>query len=303
MESKVYDVLIIGGGPAGLTAALYAVRAGLSALVLEGMAAGGQMALTAQIDNYPGFDDGIDGFTLGTKMQKGAKKFGAEFASGRVDGFELDGDIKRVTTKKGEYLGRTVILAMGAQHKHLGANGEDEFGGRGVSYCATCDGMLYRNKTVAVIGGGNTAAGDALLLSRICQKVYLIHRRDSLRADKIYVSQLEQTANVEILWNTTITQFYGDERLGGVKISTLGKERELPLDGAFVSVGMQPQTAALLGNVKLDESGYIIAGEDTKTNLKGVFAVGDIRTKQVRQVVTAAADGAVAIHFVEEYLR
>lgn len=301
---KIYDVVVIGGGPAGYTAALYATRAGLDTLVLEKFSAGGQMTETQSIDNYPGFDEGVDGFTLGMKMQAGAERFGAKTVQTEVLSCELSAQPKKIVTDSGEIFARAVIIATGAGHKHLGVADEEKLVGRGVGYCAACDGMLYRGKTVAVVGGGNSAAADALLLSKICAKVYLIHRRDTMRAEKVYHEPLMKAEGIEFLWNTEVSELIYDKRLSGVKIRNKqsGEESEISLDGLFISIGRSPVTAAFGGQVALDGSGYIIAGEDTKTNIEGVFAAGDVRTKALRQIVTAAADGAVAAHFAEEYI-
>ena len=301
---KIYDVVVIGGGPAGYTAALYATRAGLDTLVLEKFSAGGQMTETQSIDNYPGFDEGVDGFTLGMKMQAGAERFGAKTVQTEVLSCELSAQPKKIVTDSGEIFARAVIIATGAGHKHLGVADEEKLVGRGVGYCAACDGMLYRGKTVAVVGGGNSAAADALLLSKICAKVYLIHRRDTMRAEKVYHEPLMKAEGIEFLWNSEVTELIYDKRLSGVKIRNKqsGEESELSLDGLFISIGRSPVTAAFGGQIALDGSGYIIAGEDTKTNIEGVFAAGDVRTKALRQIVTAAADGAVAAHFAEEYI-
>ena len=301
---KIYDVVVIGGGPAGYTAALYATRAGLDTLVLEKFSAGGQMTETQSIDNYPGFDEGVDGFTLGMKMQAGAERFGAKTVQTEVLSCELGSQPKKIVTDSGEIFARTVIIATGAGHKHLGVADEEKLVGRGVGYCAACDGMLYRGKTVAVVGGGNSAAADALLLSKICAKVYLIHRRDTMRAEKVYHEPLMKAEGIEFLWNSEVSELIYDKRLSGVKIRNKqsGEESELSLDGLFISIGRSPVTAAFGGQIALDGSGYIIAGEDTKTSIEGVFAAGDVRTKALRQIVTAAADGAVAAHFAEEYI-
>lgn len=301
---KKYDVIVIGGGPAGYTAALYTSRAGLSTLVIEKLYAGGQMTETTQIDNYPGFYEGIDGFTLGMNMQLGAQRFGTEVRSAEVLSVELSGEEKKVETNEGSYLAKTVIIATGAGHKHLGIEKEAELVGRGVAYCASCDGMFYKGKTVAVVGGGNSAAADAMVLSRIAKKVYLIHRRDQLRATKVYHEPLKKAENIEFLWNNAVEEFLYDEKLSGVKLRNLqsGEESVLELDGLFVSVGRSPVTALFKGQLELDESGYIVADESTRTSLPGVFAVGDVRTKAVRQIITAASDGAVAAHYAEKYL-
>lgn len=303
----LYDVIIIGGGPGGYTAALYAARAGLDTLVLEKLSAGGQMALTTQIDNYPGFDETVDGFTLGEKMQKAAERFGAKTVIAEVDGVHLQGSEKAIHTNEGVFSAKTVILAMGANPKKLGLPDEKRWTGKGLHYCAACDGMFYKGKTVVVVGGGNSAAADALLLSRICKKVIVVHRREQLRATKAYHQPLMQAKNVEFQWNQTVKAVVSQDESGkmtGVRLEDVqtGEEKEVACDAVFVSVGRAPATQMLETQVVLDENGYIIADESTRTNLPGVFAVGDIRTKALRQIVTAAADGANAANAVEEYL-
>lgn len=301
---KIYDVLIVGGGPAGYTAALYTARAGLSTLVLEKLSPGGQMALTEQVDNYPGFPDGADGFALGQAMRQGAERFGAETRLAEALSLELSGEAKRVKTSDGAFWGRTVILAMGASPRELGLPGEQTLMGKGISYCATCDGMFYREKTVAVIGGGNTAATDALLLSRLCERVILVYRRDSLRADQVYQERLFQAENVEFRWNSRVTELLYDERITGIKLVDVhsGLETTLDCDGVFVCIGQDPASGLVRGSLPLNASGYIVAEESTKTEIPGVFAAGDVRTKAVRQIVTAVSDGAVAAHYAQEYL-
>ena len=302
--SRVYDTVIIGGGPAGYTAALYAARAGLDTIVVEKLSAGGQMALTHQIDNYPGFEDGIDGFTLGEKMQQSAERFGAVTELAEVYKASLSGKIKTLETSEGVFQGRTVVIATGASHRPLGVPGEETLIGKGVHYCAACDGAPYRGKTVAVVGGGNSAAADALTLSRIAKKVYLIHRRDSLRATKVYHAPLMNAPNVEFCWNSTVSALLHESRLTGLRLKNVltGEEHDFACDGVFISVGRAPATELFRSELALDKSGYIIADESTRTNLPGVFAVGDVRTKALRQVVTAVSDGAVAVHYAEEYL-
>ena len=297
-------MIIIGGGPAGYTAALYAARAGFDTLVLERLSAGGQMALTHQIDNYPGFEEGVDGFTLADKMKKQAERFGAKSKTAEVVRLDLTAEPKLIETASETFLGRTVVLATGANPRELGVEKESELVGRGVAYCAACDGMFYRGKTVIVVGGGNTAAADALLLSRIAEKVILVHRRDTLRATKIYHEPLMQAENVEFRWNSTVKELLHEAKITGVRLSDVntGEESTIACDGVFVSVGRKPATEFFGGQVELDGNGYVVAGEDTKTNIPGVFAVGDIRTKELRQIVTAVADGAVAVHEAEKYL-
>ena len=302
--AHVYDMIVVGGGPGGYTAALYAARAGLDTLVLEKLSAGGQMALTEVIDNYPGYEEGIDGFTLGEKMQQQAQRFGAKTGYAQVERADLTASPKVLHTSEGDFYARTVVLATGADPRQLGLENETALTGRGVAYCAACDGMRYKGKTVAVVGGGNSAAEDALLLSRIAEKVILIHRRDTLRATKVYQQPLMNAQNVEFRCNSTVTELLHDGKLTGVKLRDVntGEETVLPCDGLFISVGRKPASQLAEGQLELDAGGYIAADETTKTSVPGVFAVGDVRTKLLRQVVTAVADGAVAVHMAEEYL-
>jgi thioredoxin reductase (NADPH) len=282
---------------------MYAARAGLSVVVLEKLSAGGQMALTSQVDNYPGFPEGIDGFELADKMQQGAEKYGAVTELAEVRAVDLQAQPKKLDTSEGEFFARTVIVATGANPRLLGVPMEKELTGKGVHYCAHCDGHFYKGKTVAVVGGGNSAVADALQLSRLAEKVYLIHRRDSLRATKIYHKSLEKAENIEILWNNTVEKLLHADRLTGIiiKDTKTGQGDALLLDGLFVSVGREP-ASWLAEGVGKDEGGYIIADESTKTNIPGVFAIGDVRTKAMRQIVTAVADGAVAAQMAEEYI-
>ena len=302
--NKVYDMLIIGGGPGGYTAALYAARAGLSVAVLEKLSAGGQMALTTQIDNYPGFEEGVDGFDLAAKMQQQAERFGAVTEYAEVYTADLAANPKVINTSEGEYFGRTVVIATGANPRELGLPNEQSLVGRGVAYCAACDGMFYKGKTVVVVGGGNSAAADALLLSRVAKKVIVVHRRDTLRATKIYHQPLMNAQNVEFCWNSTVKEILHGEKVSGVVLKDVntGEEKQIDCDGVFVSIGRKPATELVAGQISLDAGGYIPADETTKTEIGGVFAVGDVRTKLLRQVVTAVADGAVAAHMAEEYL-
>lgn len=301
--SKVYDILIIGGGPAGYTAALYGARSGFATAVLEKLSPGGQMATTSDVENYPGFPGVVDGFELGERMQEGAEKAGAETFFAEVSKVDLLADPKVVETSEGTFLGRTVILATGAHPRKLGIPQEEALVNRGMAYCATCDGNFYKDKVVVVNGGGNTAVGDALYLAKLASKVYLVHRRDTLRATPIYLQRLKD-AGVEIIWNSVVSGLQADKKLTGVELTDVktGEKRVLPADGLFVAIGQLPESSLAAGQVATDKAGYIMAGEDTKTSVPGVFAVGDVRTKAVRQIITAAADGAVAIHYAEEYL-
>lgn len=301
---NIYDMIIIGGGPGGYTAALYGARAGLSTVVLEKLSAGGQMALTDKIENYPGFSDGVDGFFLAEEMRRGAEKFGAETRLAEVLSVELTQPVKTVQTDDGEIRARTVVIATGASARKLELPEEDLLTGRGVSYCAHCDGMFYKDKDVVVVGGGNSAVADAMTLSRIARKVILVHRRDSLRATKIYHDPLMKAQNIEFMWNSAVVELIQNGRLTGVRLRNLvtGEESELKCDGLFVSIGRKPASELVRGQIELDDAGYIIAGESTKTNIPGVFAVGDVRTKELRQIVTAVADGAAAAYFAEGYI-
>ena len=269
----VYDVIIIGGGPGGYTAALYTARAGLDVLLLEKLSAGGQMALTSQIDNYPGFEEGVDGFTLAEKMQTGAERFGAKTELAEVYSLDLKDKIKKVDTSEGVFYGKTVVVSTGASPRELGIEKEQSLVGRGVNYCAACDGMFYRGKTVVVVGGGNSAAADAMLLSRICEKVIVVHRRDTLRATKIYHEPLIQAENVEFQWDSVVTELIYEDKFKGVRLKNVktGEETELSCDGIFISVGRKPVTEFLEGQIELDKGGYIVADESTRTNIPGVL--------------------------------
>lgn len=298
-----YNVLIIGGGPAGYTAAVYALRAGLTCAVIEKLSPGGQMATTSNIENYPGFS-AVSGWELTEKMRDQAINLGAVELFGEVTSADLSASPKRVTTPDGEITGDTVIIATGAKPRKTGVDREDALLGRGISYCATCDGMFFRGKTVAVTGGGNTAFEDALYLAKLCKKVVIIHRRDAFRASASYIRQAEEKDNIEFLTDSAVTALLGEKSLSGVEVTNLktGEKSTLELDGLFIAIGRVPDTEAFRGLIAMDESGYITAGEDTKTSLPGVFAAGDVRTKPLRQIVTACADGAVAAKFAEEYL-
>ena len=304
VTKHIYDMIVVGGGPGGYAAALYAARAGLDTVVLEKLSAGGQMALTEQIDNYPGFEDGIDGFSLGEKMKRGTERFGVETKLTEVLSLDLSGTVKKAETSEGPLFARTIVVATGAGPRELGIESEQELIGKGVNYCAACDGMFYKNKTVVIAGGGNTAAADALILSRICKKVIVVHRRDTLRATKIYHEPLMKAENVEFRWDSEIIELLHDEKVIGIRLRNVktGEETTLACDGVFVSIGRKPSSELVKDQVEVDPAGYIIADESTRTNIPGVFAVGDVRTKALRQVVTAVADGATAVHYAEEYL-
>lgn len=300
----MFDVIVIGGGPGGYAAALYTARANLSTLVIEKMAPGGQMSTTDIVENYPGFAEGINGFELGMQMQQGAERFGVQTLYGEVTKVELESNPKLVHTTKETFEAKTVILALGAFPRELGLSNERALRGRGVSYCATCDGMFYKDKTVIIVGGGNTAVADALFLNKICKKVYLVHRRDELRASKTYMEQLAKAENLEILWNSEVKEILADQTVNGAVIYNKAEalEKEVACDGIFVAVGNVPNTELIRGQVELDEAGYVLADETTRTNVPGVFAVGDMRKKPLRQIVTAVADGAVASKYAEEYI-
>ena len=302
--NKVYDMIIAGGGPGGYTAALYAARAGLDVLLIERLSAGGQMNLTGIIDNYPGFPEGIEGFMLSMNMQQQAERFGAKTKYAEVLKLELEGAVKRVQTNEGSYLAKTVVISTGANPRRLGVDRENEMIGKGVAYCAHCDGGFYRGKTVIVAGGGNSAAAEALYLSRIAKEVILVHRRDSLRATQIYHKPLLEAPNIRFVWDSEIVELLGVDVLSGVKVRNRksGEVEVLEAQGLFVSIGRKPATDLVKDQLTLDEAGYIMAGEDTKTSIPGVYAVGDVRGKELRQIVTAVADGAMAAHMAEGYL-
>lgn len=302
--AHVYDMIIIGGGPGGYTAALYGARAGMDVLLVEKYCAGGQMALTSQIDNYPGFPQGVDGFTLAQQMQEGAERFGAVTRYGEVTELALQGGIKEVTVDGEVLLAKTVVVATGANPRPLGVPQEQALIGRGLGYCAHCDGMFYKDRVVVVAGGGNSAAADALHLSKIAKKVIVVHRRDTLRATKIYHKPLMEAENVEFVWDSVIEEILHEDVVTGIRVRNrkTGQEQTIPCDGVFVSIGRVPATGFLQDQLTLDPGGYILAGENTETNIPGVYAVGDVRTKALRQIVTAVADGAAAVHQAQEYL-
>ncbi len=300
----MYDLIIIGAGPAGLSAAVYAARAELDFIVIEGsMMQGGQILTTYDVDNYLGLP-GIGGFDMGMKFAEHAKKLGVSFVTENVVSMEVQGDVKSVKTDKNTYETKTIIIATGAVHKKAGIPGEAEFTGKGVSYCATCDGAFFKNKVTAVVGGGDVAVEDALYLSRVCGKVYLIHRRDEFRAAKSLVKKARETDNIEFVLDSVVEKIEGENKVRSINIRSKKSAtiKTLEVDGVFFAVGMQPVTAFVDKNIEMNEAGYIIAGEDCATNIPGVYAAGDIRTKQLRQIITAAADGANAVTSVEKYI-
>lgn len=300
----MYDLIIIGSGPAGLGAAVYGRRAGLSTLVIEkNPMSGGQVLNTYEVDNYLGLP-GMNGFDMGMKFREHAEKMEAKFMEADVSGIEDNGDYKTVLTSEGELQGRSVIIASGATHSHLGVPGEEELSGMGVSYCATCDGAFFRGKDVAVVGGGDVAVEDAIFLARICRKVYLIHRRDSLRAARSLQKAMMAMENVEICWDSVVESINGEDGVTDISVRSkkTGELEKLKVQGVFIAVGIRPNSEPFVGNIAADERGYLIAGEDCATSMPGVFAAGDIRTKKLRQIVTAVADGANAVEGAQEFL-
>lgn len=292
--NKKYDVIVIGAGPAGLTAGIYASRAGASVLIMEKGAPGGQTNYSAELENYPG-TDGISGSELASRMREQAVKYGAEILNDEVTG--VDCRAKRVSTAySGEIEGKSLILATGTRNRRLGLENEDAYVGAGISYCAVCDGNFFRGRRVAVAGGGNTAFKDALYLSKICERVYLVHRREGFRADRIYVDRARAADNIEFVLNRTVTGLSGEGRLSGIEVTDKrdGKTARIDVSGLFVALGTLPETDVVRGQIDLDESGYIITDERMRTSAEGVFAAGDVRKKTLRQIITAASDGAVA---------
>jgi len=300
---KVYDLIIIGSGPTGMTAAIYASRAMLDFVLFEKSFAGGQVVNTYEVDNYPGIKN-VSGFELTNMIREHVESFNVNTKSDEITEIQIDGDIKKVITNSNEYLAKTIILATGAKWTKLGVKGEEEFSGMGVSYCATCDGAFYKDKVTAVVGGGDVAVEDAIYLARICKKVYLIHRRDELRAVKVLQDELMKLENVEILWNHELQEIKGNEKISEINIIN-NKTKEttnLDVDGVFIGVGTTPNSELLKGKVDIDEKGFIIANEDCETNIPGIFAAGDVRKKSLRQIITGAADGAISVYAAERYL-
>lgn len=305
----MFDLIIIGSGPAGLSAAVYAKRAGLNMLIIEkNPVSGGQIIDTYEVDNYLGIP-GVNGFDLAMKFREHADKLGAEFADGIVTGIEkIQGEngktVFKVNTENASYETRTVVIAAGAHHSKLGIPGEEEYIGKGVSYCATCDGAFYKGKVAAVNGGGDVAVEDAIFLARFCEKVYLIHRRDELRAAKILQDELFGLPNVEVIWDSVVQEIKGEDKVTTLRVKNLKEntDSDLNVDGIFVAIGIHPTTESFANIVECDENGYIIAGEDCATNVPGIFAAGDCRKKRLRQIVTSVADGANAVTAAQDYL-
>lgn len=304
MDEKIYDLIIVGAGPAGLTAAIYALRAGLHTLLLEkNFVSGGQTASTYEVDNYPGLP-GISGAEFGQKIRSHADQLGLVSERVNVKEIHVEEDgTKVIRTRKKDFQARTVLLAVGARHRLLGAKGEERLSGMGISYCATCDGAFYKDQTVAVVGGGNVAVEDAIFLAKICKMVYVVHRRDQLRADDILQKRLFQFPNVVFCWNQVCEEIQGEEQVEAILLKNVkdGSSQRVKVDGVFVAVGIHPNSEPYQGLVNMDEGGYIVAGEDGKTNMPGIFAAGDVRTKKLRQIITAASDGANAVSSVQDY--
>ena len=300
----IYDVAVIGAGPAGLAASLYAARAKMSTVVIEKMFPGGQAALTDTIENYPGFPEGINGIQLTAAMKKQAERFGAKFINGNVEKIEKNNDLFTIVTKKENLEAKTVILAAGAQPRKLGVKGEREFTGRGVSYCATCDGAFYKDKPIAIVGGGDTAIQEALYLTRFASKVFVIHRRDQLRATKVLQERAFNNEKIEFVWNSVVNEIKGQNAVEEVVVENVktGKLDSLQVDGIFVAIGHLPNTDFVKDLVHLDERGYVITDDHMVTNIPGLFAAGDVRQKDLRQVVTAVADGAIAAVEASKYI-
>lgn len=300
----MYDIVIVGGGPAGFTAALYAARARLDILLIEKMISGGQMATTYLMENFPGFEEPISGPDLALRMENQARRFGAHIINDAVTELVLDKQIKVIKTPKDTFRSKTVILSMGARPRELGLTNEKKLRGSGVSYCATCDGAFFKDRVVAVVGGGDTAAEDAIYLTRFCPKVYLIHRRDSLRATKVLQEAVFNNKKIEIIWDSAVEEIKGDFGVEGIKVKNLksNETQELSVEGIFVAIGVLPNTGLVKGKVELNEAGYVITDDNMLTNIFGVYAAGDIREKVLRQVITAASDGAVAAYMAERYI-
>ncbi len=303
-EINRYDVIIIGGGPAGLTAGLYTSRARLKTLLIESGVFGGQMTTTDLVENYPGFPDGISGSELGRLMEEQAKRFGLESLKDEVIEVKLEGETKKVLTQEGAYLSRALIICTGTEYRKLGVPGEEEYRGRGVSYCATCDGPFFQDGKVIVVGGGDSALTEALFLTKFVRELYIVHRRDALRATKIYQERAEANPKIKFIWNSVVQAIKGDSivRLVTVKNVKTGETREIEADGVFLFIGLVPRTQFLKGLISLDENGYILTNENCETSVRGIFAAGDCRKKLLRQISTSVGDGATAAFAAEKYL-
>lgn len=299
-----HDIIIIGAGPAGMTCGMYCARADLDVITLEKLAPGGQIAVTELVENYPGFEEGIMGAELVSKMERQAKKFGLQFKSTEVQNITIDGDYKIIETDSETYKSKVVVVASGTHHRVMGIPGEDNLFGRGVSNCATCDGPLYRGKEVAVVGGGDSAVQESLFLAKFASKVSVIHRREELRAIKILADRAMATENIEFIWNSTVSEVLGKDGVEGVRIRNKisGEESDLVCDGFFVFIGMIPNAQFVCDLCKTDENGFLFANDNCETNVPGVYAIGDVRVKNMRQVATAVGDGATAAHDLEKYL-
>ena len=301
----MYDIIIIGSGPAGLSAAIYAQRACLDTIVIEKNGiSGGQVLNTWEVDNYPGFP-GVTGFELSRQFREHANKLGARVVQDEVVQVELSGNVKKVVCEEETYEARCVILASGAHHRTLEVPGEEELRGAGVSYCATCDGAFFRGRTVAVVGGGDAALEDAIFLARMCEEVYIVHRRDKLRGAKRLQERLQALENIEFVWNSETVAIEGNAQVEALRLrqTQTGEERRLDVDGVFIAVGIAPESELYAGQLELDEQGYIRADESGQTSVPGVFAAGDVRTKALRQILTAASDGANCVASAERYLQ
>ena len=301
----MYDIIIFGSGPAGLSAAIYAQRACLDTIVIEKNGiSGGQVLNTWEVDNYPGFP-GVTGFELSRQFREHANKLGARVVQDEVVQVELSGNVKKVVCEEETYEARCVILASGAHHRTLEVLGEEELRGAGVSYCATCDGAFFRGRTVAVVGGGDAALEDAIFLARMCEKVYIVHRRDKLRGAKRLQERLQALENIEFVWNSETAAIEGNGQVEALRLrqTQTGEERRLDVDGVFIAVGIAPESELYAGQLELDEQGYIRADESGQTSVPGVFAAGDVRTKALRQILTAASDGANCVASAERYLQ
>ncbi len=303
-QEKLYDLIVLGGGPAGFTAAIYAARSRLSVLVVEQMLSGGQIATTEKVENYPGFPNGIGGMELGQLLEEQARNFGTEMALATVEKVSLQGEVKEIYTTEGTFKGRAVIITTGTRSRELGVPGEEEFKGKGVSYCVTCDGAFFMDRPVMIVGGGDSALEEALVMTKFASKVYIVHRRDELRAVRILQERAQNNPKIELVYSTVVRKINGKDNVESVTVENIAenKTRDITVEGVFLYVGLIPNTNFLDAELKRNDQGYLVTGTDMETNLPGVFAAGDVREKRLRQVVTAVADGAIAAVSVERYL-